>query len=186
MYILEGSGAGVVPSSATHPGRDFISKRLTGGAAALALAPVPAAEHTTAAAVNSRRERLGIFFVCVGGSPVAVRGISGTSATSGRAEDMRRRVPVALSLSASARAQRAVFAKISIDSGETIVNEVGQETPTREFLKSYTASFTPTVLFLDADKQELADAMVGLSTPDYYVYYLEKSIEEAISKIHQT
>jgi hypothetical protein len=71
--------------------------------------------------------------------------------------------------------------KISIDEGELIGSADGNIS-TRDFLRGYDAGFTPTVLFLDADKNQLIEKMVGLTTPDYYGYYLEKSINAAIRK----
>ena len=76
---------------------------------------------------------------------------------------------------------RVIFGKISIDEGETITSGYGK-TSTREFLRGYDAGFTPTILFLDADKNQLVEKMIGLTTPDYYGYYLEKSINVAIGK----
>ncbi len=73
--------------------------------------------------------------------------------------------------------------KISIDAGETIIDQGGQEVSTREFLAEYETDWTPTVLFLDHQKREVADRLTGLSTPDYYVYYLERSINSAIRNL---
>ncbi len=70
--------------------------------------------------------------------------------------------------------------KISIDAGETIIDQDGQEVSTREFLAEYGTDWTPTVLFLDHQKREIADRLTGLLTPDYYAYYLERSINSAI------
>ena len=73
--------------------------------------------------------------------------------------------------------------KISIDAGETIIDQEGQEISTREFLAEYGTNWTPTVLFLDHQKREVADRLTGLLTPDYYVYYLERSINSAIRNL---
>ncbi|MXZ81406.1 MAG: thioredoxin fold domain-containing protein [Gammaproteobacteria bacterium] len=75
---------------------------------------------------------------------------------------------------------QVVIGKISIDSGETIIDENGQEVSTRDFLAEYGADLTPTILFLDHNKREIAERLIGLLTPDYYVYYLERTIETAI------
>ena len=78
---------------------------------------------------------------------------------------------------------RAIFGKISIDEGEIITSAEG-DVSTRDFLRGYDAGFTPTILFLDADKNQLIEKMVGLTTPDYYGFYLEKAIKAAIEKAH--
>ncbi|MCY4219543.1 MAG: thioredoxin fold domain-containing protein [Gammaproteobacteria bacterium] len=73
--------------------------------------------------------------------------------------------------------------KISIDAGETIIDQDGKEISTREFLAAFETNWTPTVLFLDYQKREIADRLTGLLTPDYYVYYLERSINTAIQNL---
>ncbi len=78
---------------------------------------------------------------------------------------------------------QAVFGKISIDAGETIVNQEGDTVSTRDFLAGLNTSFTPTILFLDGEKNELVEKMIGLSTPDYYGFYLEQSIKKAIETL---
>ncbi len=79
---------------------------------------------------------------------------------------------------------RAIFGKISIDEGETILDENGNRISTREFLADYGSDFlTPTVLFLNHAKHELAERLIGMLTPDYYGYYLERAIHSAMSKV---
>ena len=77
---------------------------------------------------------------------------------------------------------QVIFGKISIDEGEMISSSEGSIS-TRDFLRGYDAGFTPTILFLDADKNQLIEKMVGLTTPDYYGFYLEKAIRAAIDKV---
>ena len=79
---------------------------------------------------------------------------------------------------------KVIFGKISLDSYETIINPAGESVPTRQFLAKFKASLTPTILFLDSDGTQLTDKMIGLSTPDYYLYYLEKAIETSWNKLN--
>ena len=74
---------------------------------------------------------------------------------------------------------RALFGKISLDAGEYISLAEGERVSTREFLQPFKASLTPTVLFLDADGNQLLESLVGLTTPDFYGFYLEQSIRQA-------
>ena len=74
---------------------------------------------------------------------------------------------------------RAIFGKISLDAGKYIINESGRKTATRKFLEKYKANLTPTILFLDSEQNQLVEKMVGLLTPDYYLYYLEAAIKKA-------
>jgi thioredoxin-related protein len=77
-------------------------------------------------------------------------------------------------------AGKALFGKISLDSGEYISLSGDQRVPTREFLSPFfRTGLTPTVLFLDAEGNQLVENMVGLTTPDFYGFYLEQSIRRA-------
>ena len=73
----------------------------------------------------------------------------------------------------------AIFGKISLDDSESIVTQDRGVISTQEFLRPFFADFTPTILFLDSQANQLVEKMVGLSTPDYYGYYLEKAIWQA-------
>lgn len=74
---------------------------------------------------------------------------------------------------------KALIGKISLDAGEFITLPGGRREPTRDFLLPFEAGLTPTVLFLDAEGNELVDKMIGLLTPDFYGFYLEQSIRRA-------
>lgn len=74
---------------------------------------------------------------------------------------------------------KAVFGKISLDPGEYITLSDGDRVPTRDFLQPFTTGLTPTVIFIDADGNELVERMIGLTTPDFYGVYLERSIRKA-------
>lgn len=79
---------------------------------------------------------------------------------------------------------KVIVGKVSIDEGETILDEHGNRVSTREFLADYADSFlTPTVLFLDHAKRELVERIVGMLTPDYYGFYLERAMHSAAAKI---
>ena len=77
----------------------------------------------------------------------------------------------------------ALFGKISIDEGEQITDETGNRIGTRDFLGSYDTGLTPTVLFLDYNKTEVAEKIVGMLTPDFYGFYLEQAIRSAIDAV---
>jgi len=79
--------------------------------------------------------------------------------------------------------EQAIFGKISIDAGETIVDASGAEISTRSFLIPYETNLTPTILFLNSEKKELSEKMIGLMTPDFYGFYLEQSIKKAIAAL---
>lgn len=55
----------------------------------------------------------------------------------------------------------------------------GQTRTPAEVVRGWQARFTPTVLFFDANGRELAERLVGLSSPDFYGSYLEQRLSAA-------
>lgn len=83
--------------------------------------------------------------------------------------------------------KKALIRELKIDSDSVILDFNGQQVTPKQFAKSYQATFTPTLLFLDGKGQALVPNMVGVNTPEFYGYYLDQSIDEAITrlKVHQ-
>lgn len=59
----------------------------------------------------------------------------------------------------------------------------GESVDIDTFSARYNVSFTPTVVFLDANGHQLTEKMVGLTTPDYYGAYLDDAIEAARKRL---
>ncbi len=55
----------------------------------------------------------------------------------------------------------------------------GQPTTAAAQANAFKASFTPTVLFLGSQGQELAERLVGIAVPDFYGAYLEQRLATA-------
>jgi thioredoxin-related protein len=55
----------------------------------------------------------------------------------------------------------------------------GQPTTAALQAKAWKASFTPTVLFIGSQGQELAERLVGIAVPDFYGAYLEQRLATA-------
>ena len=55
----------------------------------------------------------------------------------------------------------------------------GKHTTAAEQVKRWKATFTPTVLFLGPQGQELAERLVGASIPDFYGAYLDERLQTA-------
>ncbi len=49
------------------------------------------------------------------------------------------------------------------------------------FARRYAISFYPSVLMLSLDGAPLAEPLVGISSTDFYGYYLDQTIEQALS-----
>jgi len=59
----------------------------------------------------------------------------------------------------------------------------GSTTTHGRFAVSHDIYLVPTIAFFDANGEMAAKPMVGLSTPDYYGYYLDQRIDQALAKI---
>ena len=55
----------------------------------------------------------------------------------------------------------------------------GKPTTAAQQAKVWKATFTPTVLFLGSQGQELAERLVGIAVPDFYGAYLEQRLATA-------
>ena len=55
----------------------------------------------------------------------------------------------------------------------------GQPTTAASQAKAWKATFTPTVLFIGSQGQELAERLVGIAVPDFYGAYLEQRLVTA-------
>lgn len=59
----------------------------------------------------------------------------------------------------------------------------GSPTSTSQLAKSLGISMSPTLVFLNADGKALAPALIGVSSRDFYGYYLEKRINDALDAL---
>jgi len=78
---------------------------------------------------------------------------------------------------------RFILREVNIDVTEPLINFDGSSTTHRTFVETYVSVFTPTVLFFNAEGEQLADPLVGVSTLEYYGHYLEKKIEQSINAL---
>ena len=82
-----------------------------------------------------------------------------------------------------ANAPRVLFRQVETNKPVKMVDFKGDATTHRKFAAQYKIKLTPTIWFVDGDGNGLAEPIVGLTTPDYYGYYLDKAIEESLAKI---
>lgn len=76
-------------------------------------------------------------------------------------------------------AGRVVIRKLSLDRGQQIVDLDGNRVETQQIAARYRVTFTPTVLLLGPEGEELAERLVGLGLADFYGAYLERAIRRA-------
>ena len=66
-----------------------------------------------------------------------------------------------------------------LDKTTPLIGFDGQPTTAALQAKAWKATFTPTVLFIGSQGQELAERLVGIAVPDFYGAYLEQRLATA-------
>lgn len=79
--------------------------------------------------------------------------------------------------------EKSVFRELSLDAGFTVTDFNGAEIAGRKFADRYAASVTPTLLFLDAEGNEIAGKLIGISNIEYYNFYYGKALKAATAAI---
>lgn len=79
--------------------------------------------------------------------------------------------------------EKTVFRELKIDSNTAIIDFDGQQITPKLFASRYHSTLTPTLLFLDNTGNALVPNMVGINTPEFYGYYLDLSIDKAITQL---
>lgn len=78
---------------------------------------------------------------------------------------------------------KVILRRIETRSGHSLVDFSGKTVSHDAFARAHHIKFTPTILLLGPDGQELAEPLVGLSTPDYYGAFLDQAIDSAREKL---
>ncbi len=82
--------------------------------------------------------------------------------------------------------ERFILRELELDEYHSVVGFDGRKSNHRVLADRYGISLTPTVIFVGPNGSELADAIVGLLTMDFYNYYFEKALDESISRLQNT
>jgi len=85
-------------------------------------------------------------------------------------------------LTLDAYGEEVIYRRLSIDP-DLLIRFNGKGISTRDFVKKFDAVYAPTVLFLGPKQNTLADNLVGISNPDYYGHYFEKSIIDSLEQL---
>lgn len=59
----------------------------------------------------------------------------------------------------------------------------GHKVSHRKFAGDNGARLTPTVMVFDGEGHQLSKPVVGITTPDYYGFYLDQAIDQGVTKI---
>jgi thioredoxin-related protein len=86
-------------------------------------------------------------------------------------------------LAANKFEHRAILVEVNLDRVEEMTGFDNSKTTAGAFAKHYGAEITPTLLFLNAEGQEMSKRRVGISNLEFYGHYLQKSIDKATNAI---
>ena len=78
---------------------------------------------------------------------------------------------------------RVIIAELTIDQGGSITDFDGKTVSPRDVAVRYNSTFSPTLLFLDANGRQVRKRMVGVNTIEMYGYYVDESIDAAVKAI---
>lgn len=78
---------------------------------------------------------------------------------------------------------KAIVRIVYTDSARSLKDFHGRKTDHAGLARRYGVMFTPTIKLVDADGVELAPALVGLTTRDFYGFYLDQAIDGALTKL---
>lgn len=74
---------------------------------------------------------------------------------------------------------KVLFRMVTLSSGRELVDVDGRRIDAREFADRYQVRVTPTLVFIDGQGRQVAEKMVGLTTPDFFGGYLDDAITTA-------
>lgn len=83
-------------------------------------------------------------------------------------------------LSRQNRAELAIR-EIKVPSFDTVLSRENQPLSPRAFASRYAINFYPSVLMLDLNGNALGTPLVGISSRDFYGFYLDQAIDQALS-----
>lgn len=78
---------------------------------------------------------------------------------------------------------KAIVRVVYTDSPRRLHDFNGRKTDHAAFARRYGVRFTPTIKLVDADGIELSPSLVGLTTRDFYGFYLDEAINGALTKL---
>lgn len=79
--------------------------------------------------------------------------------------------------------EKVIIRRIHTDSFAKIINFDGSKVDADVIARRYGALFSPTVVFLDSQGNQLAPKLVGVTLTDFYGYELDQAIDLSLSKM---
>ncbi len=79
--------------------------------------------------------------------------------------------------------QHVFIRSLEFDGGHEITDFDGQMVEASAFSTRYKVRITPTLLFLNAEGEEIAKRILGYNTPELYGAYLDRAIDKAVKQM---
>ena len=79
--------------------------------------------------------------------------------------------------------KKLIIRELKIDENKKIIDFDGRPVAVKELARRYNASLTPTLMFLDKTGKQLTKNHVGITTPEFFGFYLDQSIEAALEHL---
>ena len=78
---------------------------------------------------------------------------------------------------------KAIIRRIDLERLRPIIDFDNRPISVSDFASRYGVFVTPTLVYVNAEGRELANKMVGLTTPDFYGGYIDGRIDSALEKL---
>jgi thioredoxin-related protein len=87
--------------------------------------------------------------------------------------------------------RKGIFANIAVVreldlAAISITDFSGNTISPGKFARRYNAEFSPSLLFLSANGEQLHEPIIGVGSRDYYGYYLDKAIEKSVKLLYDS
>ena len=87
-------------------------------------------------------------------------------------------------LSRNSESESRLVMRIVDNSSFSVMRDFdGRPTPQRRFADANSVKLVPAVMLFDADGHVLANPLVGISSVDYYGFFLDRAIDQALAKV---
>jgi thioredoxin-related protein len=79
---------------------------------------------------------------------------------------------------------RVLIRKAMIDGYSKVLGFDGKSINGSQLARQYNVTVTPTLLFLNAQNEEVSERIIGVNSLDFFGGYVDKAIETGLQKIH--
>jgi len=83
----------------------------------------------------------------------------------------------------AAYGDKILLRAVSLSDFDSVIDFDGRSVTTAEFAARYDVTLTPTLIFLNADGQEMSEKLVGIWSEDYFGGFIDDRIDEARDKL---